>query len=98
MRDAGCGTGQISLPLAGMDYDVHGIDVSSDMISIARAKCRPAWRATYVVADVRAIPEIDESIDAVVVSKLFQHAHDCSRQAACQARASVAARRLHLSA
>lgn len=80
--DAGCGTGEISLPLARMGYDVHGIDVSSAMISIARTKCQPGWRARYVVADVRAIPEIDHSIDAVVVSKLFQHVHDW--QTACR--------------
>ncbi len=80
--DAGCGTGQISLPLAGMGYDVRGIDLSWEMIAIARRKCRAEWRAHYVVADVRAVPAIDESIDAVVVSKLFQHVHDW--QAACR--------------
>jgi SAM-dependent methyltransferase len=74
--DAGCGTGQISLVLAAMGYAVHGFDVSGRMIDIARRKARPEWRARYDVADVRALPAADASVDAVVVSKLFQHVGD----------------------
>jgi ubiquinone/menaquinone biosynthesis C-methylase UbiE len=80
--DAGCGTGQISSALAGMGYDVRGIDVSQAMVAIAREKCRPEWRARYLVADVRAVPAADESFDAVVVSKLFQHVRGW--EAACR--------------
>ncbi len=43
--DAGCGTGQISLVLAKMGYEVHGIDVSAEMVAIAQGKCRPEWQA-----------------------------------------------------
>lgn len=74
--DAGCGTGQISLVLADMGFDLHGFDISQDMIEIARRKVRPEWRARYDVADVRALPVADDSVDAVVVSKLFQHVGD----------------------
>jgi ubiquinone/menaquinone biosynthesis C-methylase UbiE len=74
--DAGCGTGQVSLVLAGMGFDVHGFDISPDMIDIARGKIRTGWRARYDVADVRALPVADGSVDAVVVSKLFQHVGD----------------------
>lgn len=71
--DAGCGTGQISLVLAAMGYDVRGFDISREMVDIARRKLRPDMRAWYDVADVRALPVADESVDAVAVSKLFQH-------------------------
>ena len=74
--DAGCGTGQVSLPLAEQGYDVHGIDISAEMIGIAQAKVRPGMRAHYAVGDVRDVPFDSGSVDAVVVSKLFQHIED----------------------
>lgn len=77
--DAGCGTGQISLALAELGYAVCGVDVSRDMLLLARAKRRPGWRASYVVADVRALPLPAGRFDAVVVSKLLQHVHDWQR-------------------
>ena len=87
--DAGCGTGQISLVLAAMGFAVHGFDISRGDGSarfvhqkIARRKVPPGRRARYDVADIRALPVTDGSIDAVVVSKLFQHVRDW--QAGCQ--------------
>lgn len=77
--DAGCGTGQISLTLAEMGFVVCGIDLSFDMLLIARAKRRTDGQAHYVVADVRSLPLRDNCFDAVVVSKLFQHVHDWQR-------------------
>ncbi|HXT81261.1 MAG TPA: methyltransferase domain-containing protein [Acetobacteraceae bacterium] len=74
--DAGCGTGQVSLPLAARGYDVRGIDIATAMTSVAQAKVRPDWRARYTVGDVRDIPAEDGSFDAAVVSKLFQHVED----------------------
>lgn len=71
--DAGCGTGQVSVPLAAMGYRVRGVDISAAMLEVARAKCRPEWRAAYRVGDVTALAEVDGSVDAVVVSKLFLH-------------------------
>jgi ubiquinone/menaquinone biosynthesis C-methylase UbiE len=71
--DAGCGTGQVSLPLAARGYDVRGIDISKEMTMLAQSKASPDWRAHYVPGDVRRIAADDNSFDAVVVSKLFQH-------------------------
>ncbi len=71
--DAGCGTGQISLPLAEAGHVVRGYDVAAAMVAIAQAKARPGWRATYAVGDVRCLPEADGTFDVVLVSKLFQH-------------------------
>ena len=80
--DAGCGTGQMSLVLAEMGYEVRGYDVSPEMVAMAQAKVRPEWRARYAVADVRSLPSNDDRYDAIVVSKLFQHVRDW--QSACQ--------------
>jgi ubiquinone/menaquinone biosynthesis C-methylase UbiE len=74
--DAGCGTGQISLPLAERGYEVEGIDIARDMVRLAQSKVRPGRRARYTVGDVRAIPGRAARADAVVVSKLFQHVED----------------------
>jgi SAM-dependent methyltransferase len=80
--DAGCGTGQLSLPLAAQGYEVHGIDISQEMVEIAQSKARPTWRVHYRTGDVRGLPYADARSDAVVVSKLFQHIKDW--RAACR--------------
>src|SRR5204863_8264021 len=36
--DIGCGTGSLSVVLAGLGYEVTGIDLSPEMISLANAK------------------------------------------------------------
>ena len=71
--DAGCGTGQISLPLAARGYAICGVDVSAEMLAIARSKARTAC---FAAADVRALPARNGAFDAVVVSKLFMHIGD----------------------
>lgn len=42
--DLGCGTGNLSIPLARSGFQVFGIDLSSDMLAIARGK----WDETSV--------------------------------------------------
>jgi ubiquinone/menaquinone biosynthesis C-methylase UbiE len=74
--DAGCGTGQVSLPLAERGYRVRGIDISAAMVERANAKMQTGWDGHYVVGDVRNIECTDASVDGVVVSKLFQHIED----------------------
>ena len=71
--DAGCGTGQLSLPLTRAGFSITGIDVSQAMIDIARSKTKPGDRAIFIVADVRSMDFPAGKFDAVVVSKLFQH-------------------------
>jgi ubiquinone/menaquinone biosynthesis C-methylase UbiE len=74
--DAGCGTGQVSLPLAERGYHIRGIDISNEMVTLAQSKVRLDWRARYTLGDVRDIAEADATFDAVVVSKLLQHVAD----------------------
>lgn len=71
--DAGCGTGQLSLPLADHGHRVVGIDISDRMLEVARGKVSTAIQIEFHNADVRALPFSDHQFDAVVVSKLFQH-------------------------
>ena len=81
--DAGCGTGQISIPLATRGLEVVGIDVSNAMVSIATSKIKPGQCARYEVSDVRLIKYSDYTFDAVVFSKLMMHIEDwknCCRE------------------
>lgn len=71
--DIGCGTGQLSLPLAGLGYQVTGVDISAAMIERAQAKVRPSQVATFLVADATRLPFAAQNFDVTVVSKLFQH-------------------------
>ena len=80
--DAGCGTGQASLPLAALGHQILGIDISREMTLLAQAKVRPDWRANYIVGDVRDIQAEERNFDAAIVSKLFQHVQDW--QQACR--------------
>ncbi len=40
MLDLGCGTGNITIPMAKRGYDMIGVDLSSEMLDIASAKAR----------------------------------------------------------
>ena len=52
--DLGCGTGNHSIRLALRGYDVTGVDVSAQMLSVARRKSAKAQvRIEWIEADVR---------------------------------------------
>ena len=52
VADLGCGTGTLSVLLAAEGYDVHGIDLSPEMVARAEAKAAEAGvAATFAVGD-----------------------------------------------
>jgi ubiquinone/menaquinone biosynthesis C-methylase UbiE len=59
--DVGCGTGPYATGLAGLGWDVTGVDVSEDMLRRARAKGVHA-----IQADAASLPFEDASFDAAV--------------------------------
>lgn len=72
--DLGCGTGSLSIPLARSGFHVYGIDLSSDMLSVARNKwdetpqqaIRPrAGSIRWLQQDMKEW-ELGEPVDAVV--------------------------------
>jgi len=81
--DAGCGTGQLSLPLIERGVRITGVDVSEAMLENARSKIPAGLHASYVAADVRELFFDDRRFDAVLVSKLFEHVAEW-RQAASE--------------
>ena len=65
LLDVGCGTGFFARTLAAaMDGNVVGVDINSEWVEYARR--RDVGRATYAVADARALSYADASFDSVV--------------------------------
>jgi SAM-dependent methyltransferase len=55
--DAGCGTGRYSIELARRGYAVHGIDLSPELVEVARQSIRePAGSVSFEVGDILALP------------------------------------------
>jgi SAM-dependent methyltransferase len=76
--EAACGTGRVLVPLALAGFSVVGLDVSAEMLSLARAKLAGAedgarGRGRLVEADMRSF-DLGEQFDlAVVAAKSFAH-------------------------
>jgi ubiquinone/menaquinone biosynthesis C-methylase UbiE len=62
LLDVGCGTGSLALRLADTGADVHGLDVSSEMIRIANDK-KAAQGADNVTFHVGAFDDAFEAIE-----------------------------------
>jgi SAM-dependent methyltransferase len=70
--DAGCGTGSLSLLLAGAGHRVTAVDLAPRMVRAARAKLAAAGLpAAFVVADVAALPVGMRRFDAVLARHLL---------------------------
>lgn len=69
--DLGCGTGNLAIPLAKSGFEVFGIDISADMLAIARSKWGdPPVRGQggsirWLQQDMRDW-ELPEPVDAVI--------------------------------
>ncbi|MFG3510087.1 class I SAM-dependent methyltransferase [Streptomyces sp. NPDC047821] len=69
--DVGCGTGSLSLLLAGAGHRVTGVDVAPRMIEQARAKLGAAGLAgRFLVGDAATPPTGDASFDMVLARHL----------------------------
>jgi ubiquinone/menaquinone biosynthesis C-methylase UbiE len=67
IADLGCGTGSLTVLLAGAGYTVTGLDIAPQMIKAARAKARAARvSARFVTSDAAAPTLPPASFDAVL--------------------------------
>ena len=74
--DAACGTGRIAIPLAEAGRLVTGIDLSPEMLSIARSKVAnspAADRVRFVQSDIRTMALGEQFGMAVVALGSFHH-------------------------
>ena len=67
--DVPCGTGRFTDWLVDQGYRVVGVDISPEMIQVAREKDTGAMG--FVTADVLHLPYADKSVDATLTVRFF---------------------------
>lgn len=66
--DLGCGSGRMTVELAGLGYDMIGVDLSPEMLSVARDSAEAAGvgeRCLWLLQDIRSF-ELYGTVEAVV--------------------------------
>src|SRR2546428_3401310 len=95
LLDVGCGTGRLAVPLS-LRCRVVGVDVSREMIGVARAKGSPA---TFILGEAGRLPFLDRTFDTPVSGggrplrqRLRGSVHERARRggSACSARSDLA--------
>lgn len=66
LLDLGCGTGNLTIPLARRGYTLTGIDISAEMVGAAVAKAeRENLMISFLVQDMRSLAVAGAPFDAV---------------------------------
>lgn len=72
--EIGCGPGRLMRPMSRHFAEIHGVDVSDEMIALARERLRDIPNAHLHVTDGATLAEFpDESFDFVYSYAVFQH-------------------------
>ena len=77
--DVACGTGDVSIALSKKGLDVTGVDISRNMLAIAKVK---APDITFTYGDASALPFDEGSFDSVTIAfgiRNFDKRPDCIR-------------------
>lgn len=65
--DIGCGTGNVTLPLAAMGYKLTGLDLSPEMLAVAESKAREKrLDIRWIMQDMREINLGEHRYDLVI--------------------------------
>jgi len=70
--ELGCGAGYFTKELAHSGAEIVAIDVSADLLEIAKANC-PASNVRYEIQDACALTYSDAAFDSVVGSSILHH-------------------------
>ncbi len=75
IADVGCGTGLLTLALAGVAETVEAVDASERMVRLAREKLRRAGATNVTVrrASAEKLPFDDGALDAIFAFHLLRH-------------------------
>jgi len=80
LLDLGCGTGSLAVKLANRGNDVVGVDISPEMVAIARRKAAEAnvqSRTQFLVANIEELPPLSGAFDfAYSAFGAFNHVRD----------------------
>src|ERR1700677_4457119 len=72
--EIGCGPGRLMRPMSRHFVEIHGVDVSDEMITLAKQKLRDIPNAHTYVTDGSTLPMFaDESFEFVYSYAVFQH-------------------------
>ncbi|MGH9645651.1 MAG: class I SAM-dependent methyltransferase, partial [Bryobacteraceae bacterium] len=72
--EIGCGPGRLMRPMSRHFAEIHGVDVSDEMIALARERLRDTPNAHPHVTDGASLAEFpDETFDFVYSYAVFQH-------------------------
>lgn len=75
--DIGCGVGRLTRPLASRASEVWGVDVSEEMLGLARRYNASLQNVHWVLSDGESLTGIaDASVDGIVSLVVFQHIPD----------------------
>lgn len=75
--EVGCGVGRMTRPLAARAATVLALDVSAEMLALAREHNAALGNVTWVHGDGRSLAGVeDASVDACVSHVVFQHIPD----------------------
>jgi ubiquinone/menaquinone biosynthesis C-methylase UbiE len=78
--DVGCGTGNFSMKLAGMGCIVTGIDVSEEMLNVAREKAaEKSLSISYLQMDATELTFEEGTFDAIVSMAAVEFIEDSAR-------------------
>ncbi|MEI8027440.1 MAG: bifunctional 2-polyprenyl-6-hydroxyphenol methylase/3-demethylubiquinol 3-O-methyltransferase UbiG [Pseudomonadota bacterium] len=75
--DVGCGAGFLANPLASEGFQVTGIDMSDDSLSVAR-RFDSTKSVNYLQADAYSLPFADQTFDVVTAMDFLEHVEDPS--------------------
>jgi 2-polyprenyl-3-methyl-5-hydroxy-6-metoxy-1,4-benzoquinol methylase len=74
IADAPCGTGRLAEPLLAAGYRVHGLDISDEMLDVARRRLRGFTdRFTCEVVDVKTSRPLEPLYDAALCARVLMH-------------------------
>jgi SAM-dependent methyltransferase len=77
--DIGCGVGRLSRPLAARASEVWAVEVSAEMLDLARRYNEGLENVHWLLGDGHSLDGIgDESVDGIVSLVVFQHIPDPS--------------------
>ena len=83
LLDLGCGTGRLLRELAPLGYDCTGVDLSPEMLRVARQKCGPEVALIEAnLTDLSAIPDASFDYAACLFSTLGMIRGRANREAA----------------
>lgn len=81
--DIPCGTGRLSIHLAGMGFKLTGVDISSEMLSFAKEKIRRFNLGNKIkveVGDAESLHYLADSFDICVSLRFFGHTPEENRK------------------